>query len=121
MKNPRRARRPLVGSIALATALLLGAGCGGGNPYLYGPLGAVVAQPRAKDCAFTLIAKLPEQAHDALGVLAPQDIDAFKAPPDDAVLQKAVGPQVCEAGGDALVVERDAQGRCVRATIIKLR
>jgi hypothetical protein len=109
--------------VAATVALLAGAAaaaCGGGQ-YIYGPLGAVLAQPKGKGCAFTLIEKIPEQAYDPLGVLAPVDIATRKVPSGDAAFGKAVARQVCDAGGDAVVAERDAQGRYVRGTVIKLR
>jgi hypothetical protein len=96
------------------------AACGGSN-YLYGPLGAVVAQPRPKDCEFLLAFGVPVRAYDALGVLAPLDIETPGAADSEKAFKSAVGPQVCAAGGDAVLVERNAEGRFIRGTVIKLR
>ena len=106
---------------ALAAAGLAAAVAGCGGKYVYGPLGEVVAQPKAKGCTFTLIDKIPPDAYDPLGVLAPVDIELAKLPSGDAAFKRAVDAQVCPAGGDAVVVERDGKGRYVRGTVIKLR
>ena len=103
----------------LLLATLAGGGCAG--KYLYAPLGEVVAQPRAKDCEFLLAYGVPEVAYDSLGVLAPKDIQAPKVPDQEAAFKSAIQGQVCAAGGDAVVAERNGQGQYIRATIIKVR
>jgi hypothetical protein len=80
-----------------------------------------VAQPRAAGCSFTVLNKPPDQAYDSLGVLAPADITTSKLPSDEAAFKKAAGAQICAAGGDAVVVERNGEGRHVRATVIRWR
>jgi hypothetical protein len=107
---------------ALAT-MVSGAGCFGfgGSKYLYGPLGAVVAQPKPKGCEFLVVPGVPVRAYDSLGVLAPLDIETPKAADSEAAFKSAVGAQVCEAGGDAVLVERNADGRFIRGTVIRLR
>ena len=89
--------------------------------YLYGPVDGAAAQPRDDDCAFTVTDTIPQVPFDTLGVLAPEDIQASRLSTDPTKFQKAVEEQVCEAGGDAVVVERDAEGRFVRGTVIKLK
>jgi hypothetical protein len=106
-----------VGLLLAATAAVA---CGGSR-YLYGPLGAVVVQPKPKNCDFSLLDKLPDQAYDPLGVFAPVDIVVPKVPSTDAAFKKSVAAQVCEAGGDAVVTERDDQGRYVRGTVIRFK
>ena len=103
----------------LMTAVVASAGCGG--KYLYGPLGEVAAQPRPKGCEFALAYAVPEVAYDSLGVLAPEDIQKPKVADAERAFRSAVGAQVCAAGGDAVVVERNTEGQFIRATIIKLR
>jgi hypothetical protein len=110
--------RPVTKTVLLVAVVL--AGCGS-SAYFYGPLGAVVAPPKPKGCSFDLVDKRPEQAFDPLGVLAPLDIEATKLPADDAAFKKAVEAEVCAAGGDAVVVERDRQGRRVRGTVVRWR
>jgi hypothetical protein len=101
--------------------LLLGApGCAS-NPYVYGPLGAVVAQPRPDSCEVALLFAPPDRAYDSLGVLAPADIEHPKLAREEGRFRSAVLDQVCAAGGDAVVIERDGEGRYLRATVIKLR
>jgi hypothetical protein len=115
-----RCRRALV---AAALAAMVGStGCFGfgGSKYLYGPLGAVVAQPKPKDCPFLVVPGVPVRAYDALGVLAPLDIESPTANNEDA-FKSAVGAQVCAAGGDAVLVERNTEGRFIRGTVIRLR
>lgn len=103
----------------LAAGLAL-AGCGGGK-YIYGPLGAVVAQPKPKDCDFLLALGIPVRAYDSLGVLAPEDIEAPEAASNEETFKNAVRAQVCGAGGDAVLVERNARGQFIRGTVIRLR
>jgi hypothetical protein len=114
----RYGRSRLGGALALVVALTA---CGGGSSYLYGPLGAVVAQPKPKDCEFLLAFGVPVRAYDSLGVLAPLDIETPNAADSEKAFKSAVGTQVCAAGGDAVLVERNPAGRFIRGTVIKLR
>jgi hypothetical protein len=98
---------------------LLAAGCGG--KYRYGSLGEAVAQPKPKKCSFTVIAQLPTEAYEPLGVLAPEDAEAVKLPDKEEAFKAAIAGEVCAAGGDAVIAERNRQGRYVRATVVKLR
>jgi hypothetical protein len=106
---------------AVMALVMLGLGACGGKQYLYRSLDQVVAQPKAKGCTFTVLDKPPEQAYDPLGVLAPLDIGSSKLATDEAGLRKAAEAQICEAGGDAVVIERTSEGRLVRATVIRWR
>lgn len=114
-----RTRHCVVLLATLGVATTVGS-CGGGK-YFYGPLGDVVVQPKPKDCSFILIDKVPSQAHDPLGVLAPANIEFPKVASDDDRFKSSVAAQVCAAGGDAVVVERDSQGRYVRGTVIRFK
>lgn len=103
--------------IALAT--LLSAGCG--TRYIYGRTGEVVAAAKPPNCAYVLLDAPPDKPFDELGVLAPNDIEFGDMSGGPTPYKETVGEQVCAAGGDAVVVERDDNGRYVRGTVIKYR
>jgi hypothetical protein len=106
-------------TLALVPLLAVVAGCA--SPYVYGSLGEAVAQPRSSGCEVSLLFSIPARAYDPLGVLAPLDIESKKLLHDESRFRSAVRAQICAAGGDAVIVERDSEGRYVRATVIKHR
>jgi hypothetical protein len=105
--------------VALLAMATLGAGCAG--KYLTGPIEGAAAQPRDQGCDFVVTDVIPRRPFDTLAVLAPEDIESTSLPITVVAAQKAVAKEVCLAGGDAVVMERDAEARFVRATIIKLK
>jgi hypothetical protein len=103
--------------------LLLAASVSGGcaTRYVYGRTGEVAAAPKPPGCTFVLLDAAPAQAFDEIGVLAPDDIAFGDMSGGATPFKEAIAAQVCAAGGDAVVGERDDQGRYVRATVIKYR
>lgn len=89
--------------------------------YVYGPTGTVTAEPRPAGCVFDLLDRAPARAWDELGILAPRDIEDGDMAGGAPMFVDAVRAQVCAAGGDAVVVERDTFGRYVRGTVIRFR
>jgi hypothetical protein len=105
-------------------ALLVAAGalCGGcATRYVYGPTGEVSGEAKPPGCTFVLLDAAPTQPFDEIGVLAPDDIAFGDMSGGATPFKEAIATQVCAAGGDAVVGERDDQGRYVRATVIKYR
>lgn len=89
--------------------------------YLNASLYDVVAQPKSDDCIFTVLEAPPEAPYDELSIFAPVDIESEDLDEDVASFRDSAVEAVCEAGGDALVAERDGRGRYVRGTIIKYK
>jgi hypothetical protein len=109
--------RRLVAALLLVD--LLTAGCAG--HYIYARTGEVVPPPKPQGCTFVLLDVPPEQAFDEIGVLAPRDIEYGDMAGGATPFKETVGDQVCAAGGDAVVVERDYTGRYIRGTVIKYK
>ena len=103
----------------LAVLLLSAAGCAG--HYVYGRTGELVPPPKPPGCTFVLLELPPEQPFDEIGVLAPRDIEYGDMAGGATPFKETVGEQVCAAGGDAVVVERDYTGRYIRGTVIKYK
>jgi hypothetical protein len=103
----------------VAAVCLLSAGCA--SHYIYGRTGDVVADPKPPGCVFTMLDVPPEQPFDEIGVLAPRDIEYGDMAGGATPFKEAVSDQVCAAGGDAVVVERDFTGRYIRGTVIKFK
>jgi hypothetical protein len=107
--------------VRLGVTLLAGllGGCAG--RYHHVPLEAVVAQPKEDDCDFAVYEAPPEAPFDALGIIAPGDIESESLDEDVEDFRDFASKAVCTSGGDALVAERDGEGRYVRGTIIKFK
>ena len=104
---------------ACILALLLLPACA--THYVYGPTGALTAPPKPAGCVFTLLELPPENPFDEIGVLAPRDIEYGDMASGATPFKEAIAEQVCAAGGDAVVVERDFTGRYIRGTVIKYK
>ncbi len=106
---------------ATASALLavLLAGCM--PAYIYGQTGTAAMPAKPADCGFEVLDRVPSRPYDELGVLAPPDIDHGSLAGGTASFVEVVRPQVCAAGGGAVVVEKDELGRIARGTVIKFK
>jgi hypothetical protein len=60
----------------------------------------------------------PKQTTEDVGDLA---LYNGSAPKDESGVRKALGNQVCQAGGDAVVMERDDKGGYIKGRIVKYR
>ncbi len=99
--------------------LLLVSACS--TSYIYGQTGPRLAAKGA-DCRFELLDDVPKKDFEELGILATKDVeDGGEAAGGVGPFMEAVRDQVCSAGGDAVVVERDFFGRLYRGTVIKYR
>lgn len=105
----------------LASLAVLGGAAGCGTGYVYGRSGDLVAPPKPPGCTFAMLDAPPSQPYDELGVLAPKDIEFSNLAGGPTSFKEAAGDQICAAGGDAVVVERDEEARYIRATVIKLK
>jgi hypothetical protein len=112
-------RSPLRGALALVFVALVPAGCAG--HYIYGRTGDVIPPAKPPGCVFSLLDVPPQQAFDEVGVLAPKDVEFGDMAGGAVPFKEAVADQVCAAGGDAVVVERDFTGRYIRGTVIKFK
>ncbi|HEY0709165.1 MAG TPA: hypothetical protein VGG33_20315 [Polyangia bacterium] len=101
--------------------VFVGAVSGCAGKYQHVPLEAVVAQPKESDCDFVVYEAPPEAPYDALGIIAPADIESGSLDEDVEDFRDFASKSVCSSGGDALVAERDGEGRYVRGTIIKFK
>jgi hypothetical protein len=106
------ARALLALSIAMAA---VSAGCT--YKYIYGPLGPT-RPAKPADCRYEVLSSVPSRAFEEIGVLAPQDIEYGRMAGGDVPFKESVTAQVCAAGGDAVVVERDYFSNIVRGTVI---
>ena len=105
--------------LARASWLFLLAGCGAS--YVYRASGDLAPPPKPRGCTFTMLDAPPSQPHDEIGVLAPNDIEISNLAGGPTSFKEATADQICAAGGDAVVIERDDLARYVRATVIKFR
>lgn len=103
----------------LALFFVSSAGCG--PAYLYGRTTDLELVPKAPGCTFTVFDTLPDKPFDEIGIFAPKDIGYADVPGGPTPFKEEVQNQVCAQGGDGVVVERDDQGRYIRATIIKFK
>lgn len=103
--------------VARTLALAVAAG-GCGAKYVYGPVANTPRPAKGAGCAFALLDAAPERPFVELGILAPRDIEYGTMSGGPGPFKEAVAEQVCAAGGDAVVVERDYFGRYVRGTVL---
>jgi len=89
--------------------------------YVYGPTTPGDAPAKPSGCGFELLDTAPSRPFDELGVLAPKDIEYGDLSGGGIPFKESVGAQVCAAGGDAVVVERDLFSRYVRGTVIRYK
>ena len=83
--------------------------------YRFIATGDLKPQPRPVDCSFQVLTAAPTQLYQELGVL-----EARNAALDAKGFASDVHEQVCRAGGDAVLVQVDGQGRYLRGTVLKL-
>jgi hypothetical protein len=112
--NPAMKASAFVGVIGWACA-----GCAG--HYIYGRTSEMAIAAKPPGCTFSLLDAPPDQPFDEIGVLAPIDIEFGDMAGGATPFKEAVADQVCAAGGDAVVAERDFTGRYIRGTVIKLK
>ncbi len=106
----------------LRLALLLAlapAACG--PMYIYGHTTHQVLAPRAAGCVFGVLEAPPPRDFDEIGILAPEDIAFGSTAGGSTSFVDQVRDQVCQAGGDAVIVERDWQMNYERATVIRFK
>jgi hypothetical protein len=111
-----------VASLCLCLSVFLAFASGGcATHYVYGRTGEITPPPKPPGCTFTILDVPPEKPFDEVGVLAPKDVEFGDMAGGATPFKEAVADQVCAAGGDAVVVERDFTGRYIRGTVIKFK
>jgi hypothetical protein len=98
----------------LPLVLLFVAGC---TPlsYVFTPAGrSVVSKP--KGCTFEVRTSQPSEGYEEIGTL-----EHYNGKPTKSVdeLKKAIGEQVCNVGGDAVVAIPDDKGELNKAVVVK--
>jgi hypothetical protein len=102
-----------------AWLLLALSGCT--SSYVFGRVGDVSPAAKPADCRFEILNAAPTRPFDELGILAPKDIEYGSMAGGSVPFTESVQGQVCAAGGDAVVVEKDMFDHYVRGTVIKYR
>jgi hypothetical protein len=106
--------------VALLSAL---AGCSAQPQYTQTSTKGAAARP--KDCQFDVLTMRPAGAIEQLGIIdfqggAVSSTGRRNGLPDTAAdLREKVAPDVCRAGGDAVIAEVNGLGQYLRATVIK--
>lgn len=96
-------------------ALVLLVGCQPAT-YAWTPASARGVTPKPDNCAFEVLTAAPDDGFEEIGTLEHYNGE----PPKDAEgFRKAVGQQVCGAGGDAVVAKTNDKGRYVGGTVIE--
>jgi hypothetical protein len=85
--------------------------------YVYEPSQVPIGPGRRLDCRFSVLTVPPARPFEELGLLE-QSVQGDLAW-DTATFAKAVQANVCQAGGDAVVVHFDRWGAYVRGTVIR--
>ena len=110
---------------AAAVALVVGGGCVELASYGYTATTRDVAAARAPDCAFDLLTARPGRPFVELGVLERPSAEAREGsgllPRTAGDFRRIVSPEVCRAGGDAVLTEVNGFGDYVRGTVIKYK
>ena len=109
-----------------ATALAIGsllAACAAQTRYTPTSSNAVAARPA--NCAFDILTMRPARAVEELGIIEFEGGAVYKTghragvPTSAADLREKIGPQVCGAGGQAVVTEVNGLGQYIRATVLR--
>lgn len=69
---------------------------------------------KPKGCDFALVTTKVERAYEEIAIL-----DSTVTAEDAASFKQAVGPDVCELGGDAVLAEVNGKGGYVRGTVLR--
>ena len=103
----------VVGSVAIVFSVL---GCGS---VKYGHVAAKTYAPLPETCSFQIHLEKPESGYEILGdVTFTCGMYGCKHTPDLDTYRSQVGPKVCAAGGDGIIVARDL-GQYTGGTVIR--
>jgi hypothetical protein len=102
--------------LAVFAGFLLGAGC----TYNFTQTTSHVARPKPENCTFDVLTARPDSPFDELGVLDFSGGSGYAAS-NAREFMHSVRPDVCRAGGDAVLAEINGLGRYVRGTVVKYR
>ncbi len=109
---------PLPAAVVAAVVAAVGATIGCGPASTFTPREGVCSA-RPPRCDFEVISRRPARDYQVIGTI---DLEAFsvrRLPNDEAELREAVGPEVCRAGGDAIIPGITGDGRYVLAAVVK--
>src|SRR5215510_403628 len=109
-------------SHALVLSSMLAA-CAAETRYTPSSTKAVAARP--PNCAFDVLTLRPGRPVDELGIIDFQGGTVAKdgtragVPSSAAELREKIGPEVCQAGGEAVITEVNGLGQYIRATVVR--
>jgi hypothetical protein len=69
---------------------------------------------KPKGCDFAIVTTKVERAYDEVAIL-----DSTVTAENAAAFKEAVGPDVCDLGGDAVLAEVNGKGGYVRGTVLR--
>lgn len=72
------------------------------------------AAAKPKGCDFAIVTTKVERAYEEVAIL-----DSTVTAENAAAFKQAVGPDVCELGGDAVLAEVNGKGGYVRGTVLR--
>lgn len=107
----------------LVTMAVLLAACAAQTRYTPTSASSVAARPA--NCAFDVLTIRPARAVQELGLFEFEGGAVYKTghragvPSTAAELREKIGPQVCAAGGEAVLTEVNGLGQYVRATVVR--
>ena len=111
----------------LLILLLLAAGCSAEMRYTPTKASKDVAA-KAADCSIDVLSTRPDRPFDELGIIdfaggvVGKNTGQRSGVPDSAgELKEKVRPEVCRAGGDAVISEINGVCQYVRATVVRYR
>lgn len=108
------------------SAIVLGstlAACAAGMQYT--PTSTKTVAARAPNCAFDVLTLKPARPVEELGIIDFEGGYVYSSgkregvPSSAADLREKIGPEVCRAGGEAVVTEVNGLGQYVRATVVR--
>ncbi len=73
----------------------------------------------SSECEVRLFDRAPDRPFVIVGEL--EAADPAKLAPDEASFLRTLRPRICKHGGNAVIAQRDGQGRYASGTVIRLR
>ncbi|HEY5945364.1 MAG TPA: hypothetical protein VIV40_07730 [Kofleriaceae bacterium] len=84
--------------------------------YTFTPSTSAPIMGKPKNCKFEVKTSQPTEGFEEIGILDHYNGDA---PKDTETFKKAVAEQVCETGGDAVIVTANEKGQYTKGSIVK--
>ena len=103
-------------AVTMASVCVLLGACG--PTFKYVPTSEVTNEAREPTCEFRVLTTIPSNPFDEVGIL---QADGSYRTSDVEEFKKIVAPDVCRAGGDAIISEINGLGYYMRGTVIRYR